>query len=391
MNRRVLLLCLLLVALLALAVRLTAVMETVNTPPSQESRQNDFLALGRLAAALGARVTPMRELPGMPPAGATLWLTVPGRMLGGEQTGQLLDWVRAGGRLVLAPRTGNLWENDPLLAAAGLVLANPDHDWIVEQLGVDTDEESRDDYGYETYDFHYAVGDAHSLQAGFDIGRNLETVDGEAAGTPEFCDPVGCHVWRMTLGDGEVIALSEAAPFDNDNIGSLDHAALAVHLLAPAPGRTLWLVYEEKVPSIFAVLWQHAAFAVLALLVAVLLWIAAAAPRFGPLQPGVHTERRRLAEHVIAAGRLLVQQRRQRDLWQVVHDDFRRTLHRRHPQAHGLSDHDLAALIARHAGIEAAQVHAALAPPAAGGKDKRIDDAALADAIRRLDTLRRLL
>ncbi|MFZ5722601.1 MAG: DUF4350 domain-containing protein [Pseudomonadota bacterium] len=384
--RSILLLTLALLALFALTGRPVFELADSAQPPAAEARHNPHLALGRLMQALGAEIRMERELSitRLPPAaGSTLWLVVPGRMLSLAETDALRAWVHAGGRLILAPQQPALWRDDPLLASIGLTLATYDDEWLQEQLGDDAHLRDNGQHG-----FRYAVGNGHAVDAAFDPARGIEPLEPEedAPGAALFCDPVGCHAWRVPHGRGEFIALAEAWPFGNAALAQHDHAAIARLLVQPAPGRHFHLVYEEQVPSLFALLWQHAAFAVLALAAAVLLWILAAGRRFGPLQAGEIPARRRLAEHIAATGRLLAASGHRRALWQAAHDDFRRTLHRRHPQAHGMNDEALAALLAQHAGGDPRQVHAALAVPPADA-----DDIALASAIRRLDTLRRLL
>lgn len=384
-RRSLLLLAMLLLGLAALLVRPEYRLNEMHLPPALDARQNDLLALERLLDGLGADARSLPQLTGELPApeGATLWLAVPGRMLGENDIASLLDWVRAGGRLILAPNTATLWENDPLLAAAGLELVQWDEEEMNDALGEPDERPS-------TYldGFLYALDERHALRAEFDMQQSIEPYDeDEADGEWLLCDPVGCHAWRMLLERGEILALSETEPFRNHALARHDHAALATFLLAPAPGREFWLVHEEQVPTLFALLRQHAGFMLLALAAAVLLWIVAAGRRFGPLLADAQAPRRRLAEHIAAAGALLARGGRRRELWQAVHDDFLRTLRRRHPQAHDLDAEATIALVARQTGVERAAVHGALAP----SLDDIATDAALAAAIRRLDTLRRLL
>lgn len=398
--RRMLLLVLALVALVALTGHPVSRLHAHYLPEAEDVQQNDLYALGQLMSALGAHTTMYREmpdaLPPLPAAGATLWLMVPGRMISDARRAALLDWVRAGGRLVLAPGTPSLWRDDPLLAAIGLRLEKYDDKRLEDALGPPRRRPSTGRDG-----FLYAIDGEHALAAGFnmrlgigplpagdDAGKDKNNRGGQSPGAGEalLCDPVGCHGFRVALGGGSVIALSEAGPFTNYALRWHDHAAIARWLVAPARGSEFWLVHGEQVPSLFTLLWQYAGFALLALLATVLLWVLAAGMRFGPLLAPASPARRRLAEHVVAAGDFLARAGNRRLLWQAAATDFHRTLHRRHPQAHGMDDEALATLVAQHTGVAPAQVQAALAP-----LPPNIDDAALAAAIRRLDTLRRLL
>lgn len=378
-------LALLLVALIALSGHPEFHVAEAFQLPDVDAQENRFLALGEFGRELGADTHMRLQLGALPPladAGSTLWLTVPGRMLPADTLTALQDWVARGGRLVLAPLTPALWEDDPLLTALGLQLLRQDPEWISEQLG----EPAQRPLIWKT-GFLYETGDGHAVRAtfGFDRGIEPQLADSDE-GDALFCDPVGCHAWRLTLGAGAVIALADARVFSNGALQHHDHPAIARMLLASRPGSRLDIIYGEQVPSLYALAWQHARLALLVLPVAVLLWILAASQRFGPLLATPQPARRRLAEHVAAAGQLLARHGRRRELWQATYDDFRRTLHRRHPQAHGMNDEALAELIARHAGADLQRVRAALAPPTTD-----LDDATLAHRVRRLDSLRRLL
>lgn len=384
-TRNTLLLLLALLALVALSGKPGFGLGEHFRQPEDSVRENRFLALGRMAGELGVDVQMQANFTGLPPLaenGSTLWLTVPGRMLSTDDIAALQRWVGDGGRLVLAPLTPELWDGDPLLAALGLQLVQEDEEWLTEQLG---DSELRPSVWRRG--FQYDVGNDRAVRAGFDLDRGIAPIDpDDESSDPLLCDPVGCHAWRVHIGDGEVIALAEGWPFSNTALEHHEHAVIARLLIDARPGSRLDIVYGEQVPSLYELAWRHARFALFALPVAVLLWAIAAGQRFGPLLASPRPARRRLAEHVAAAGKLLARQSRRRVLWQAVYDDFRRTLHRRHPQAHGMGDAELAELVARHAGADPQQVRAALAPP-----PNDIDDAALALHVRQLDSLRRLL
>lgn len=387
---RPLLLVFVLLALLALSGRPQFHLAPGRPDFDSERYRNPYLLLGKLATELGSEVNTSQRFETIPPTPVpgqdTLWLSVPGRMISVAQADALQAWVESGGRLVLAPLTPELWETDPLLARFGVSLWEADDEEVEEYLGPAGDRPSIFSQG-----FFYDWDGESSVSAAFDPAQGIVTDDPDAGhGEWLLCDPVNCHAWRLTPGDGEVVVLTGAFAFDNDNLTSFDHAFIATRLLGSAPGTRLTIIHGETVPSLFVLLRTHAPFALLALAAAILLWILAAGTRFGPLRDDAVPARRRLGEHVAAAGRWYVRHGHHRRLWQAVHDDFRRTLHRRHPQAQGMNDEDLAVLIAGHAGIEPQQVHAALAVPGSS-KDTDIDAATLARQIRRLDSLRRLL
>ncbi len=357
--------------------------------PLQNSEYNKhpFTLLEKLSGELGSEVTSSARLDQIPsspsePGRDTLWLSVPGRMLPVSTLADLQQWVEHGGRLVLAPLAPELWENDPLLTPFGVSLGKLSDEELDSYFG------PAEDHPLISHDgFFYDWDGESAVQADFDPTWSIQLDSPEGSkGELLLCDPASCHAWHRKIGQGEIFVLTEAIAFDNDRIENFDNAWIATRLLNSKPGSRVTLVYGEAVPSLFELLKTHAPFALLALLAAMLLWMLAASTRFGPLRDGQMPARRRLSEHIHATSRWYVRQGRQRVLWQAVHDDFRRTLHRRHPHAQALDDETLTVLIANHAGIDAQQVRAALAVPVAD-----MDDATLARQIRRLDSLRRLL
>jgi hypothetical protein len=404
-----LLLLLALTALIAASGKPVPNVETVEQGPSVAARSNALLALGRLAERLGASVEMHAQLPDgtLPPAnGGVLWLPVPGTVLGEKRSSELLAWVKAGGTLVIAPRQSERWKDDPLAGAAGLEFVQIEEESAAQDdaAASDDDQTRRSEenttgakapaeegalasantcpvYDQDMPDTPYALDDTWSVLAEPRMDRFVSSTAPGAANA--LCDAEGCHAVRVPLGNGAVLALADPDLFANDRLDYLDHALLARHFLALQQGTTLWLIYEERVPTLFELIWQHAKAALFSTLAALLLWLLAAAARVGPALPSPQPVRRRLTEHVEAVGLLLARQGAYLRLWRAVHDDVINTLHRRHPQIRGAADAARMALIARHTGMDASNVRLMLMPP---------DNAAgLEEALRRLDTLRKTL
>ena len=107
---------------------------------------------------------------------------------------------------------------------------------------------------------------------------------------------------------GPLVWVASSAPLRNASLGRLDDAALAWNLAAPA-GRTIVLDAADMAPPSTATglealpSWWVAALAVAGLAVAV--WLASAARRFGPLEPPERSLPPARVGHAVAMGSLL--------------------------------------------------------------------------------------
>jgi hypothetical protein len=440
---------LLLVALLATLGKPVPRREVTALPPASEVLRNPQYALGLLAERLGSRVETHAQLPaeGLPPAaGGTLWLAMPGQLLGAARVQEIRQWVEAGGTLVIAPAEVAVFEGDPLAALGEIefvvveesdeegegegetdaeakasttegrtaadaeadadadadadvaqdlerntdanVDANPAADADTEDsnpAGTDASEETAapavcDADGYRRFGSAFPLGDGHYAWAAPREDVFVTSARNDARG--ELCTGSACHAQRIALGNGEILALADPSIFNNAQIGHLDHALLARNMLSLQPGTTLWIVHDETVPGIATLIWQHAKAALFSALAALVLWLLAASGRFGPLLPSPVPQRRRLAEHVQAAGEWLARQDAQGALWQGAHDAFWRRFLRRHPQARDAGRDARIDLLARHSGLSREEIIRHLHPPAS--------TAELPAALQRIAFLRKL-
>jgi hypothetical protein len=247
-----------------------------------EARRNGFLAAERLLDRMGLQVRHLKtpiELRELPPNG-TLILPARRSALAPAERERLLEWVEAGGHLVV--ENENHLVPDPILDAVG-----------VERQPVKTSGPSQPT----------EVRLPHSpdaLKVSLASGQTLVAPEGAfrlegKSGTP---------LVHFKRGRGQVTALNDFGFMRNTAIGQNDHAEFLWQLVRFQPGTAAVFVFDNPQKlSLFDWLVDNA-WAVLAagaLLLAAWLWRIA--PRFGPIAPDPEPVRRRLLDHLRASGR----------------------------------------------------------------------------------------
>ncbi len=306
--------------------------------PKGEAISNDLYAAQLLLTEMGAQARSSKgfeELPPGDPKRAALVLPTQRRTVSARQRSQLLDWVAAGGHLVVVTYTledeGDA--PDPLMSQLG-----------VRQKMHKAKKPPKDATG--------AAGRPRPPLASPKPLRGTARFPGNYANCPEQTESgaaaprfpvsplavcfnksfylesntpalwnvqglVGSHVLTMAHGQGRVTVLTDHDFMSNDAIGEADHADFLVALLGPdLKGLTVWLIPHDEVDGLSVLVWRYGWTVVLALLllVGVVLWRDGM--RFGPLVPKAEAVRRSLLEHVRASGEFLWRRRQGRVLWQ---------------------------------------------------------------------------
>ncbi len=330
----------------------------VRLPPQGEAAYNPLYALRRILEQDGLAVVSSARLEaGGRTLGAedTLLLLDDPRRLNPVQVGGLLDWVQAGGHLVLRTPLPAGWDDDldvPILHALGVLLS----------------EEPA-----QCEELHVPGADQHIE---FCNGRRF-FFDG-APPAIAWGDLANGYVHaRLAHGQGQVDVLADldfltnggqAGPADQVPTGGLrdrPHRALARLVLAPNYGQgTMHLVYAAQMPSLVRTVVTRGWPVWLPLLLAVLGWLWLRAQRFGPQRPPPPGERRSLLEHVRASGEHLGRYRQLPLLHAALRRAFLLRLRRRDPVAAALEGEVQVQAIATRVRLPSAQVRRALQPPA---------------------------
>jgi hypothetical protein len=374
------------------------------------ARTNPYLAAERLFGRLGAPGrTAQAGLP-LPAAGHALFLLRRERTLSEEDLDRVLDWVEEGGRLIAlqseAPTV------DPLLRHFGVTVRKAESDAKpkAEAPGrpkkpkpEKPDQVTKKEPGKKEPD---AAELAELMEAEL-MDLPLYPGEGRARVVIPHSAPrlvpaahgkgfrlfaqagseAGAVLLHYRLGEGEVTFLADAGFLQNDSIGRHDHARLAWHLATggdEAP-EGVQIVFRDDVPPLLKLLARHA----WALLVsgAVLLgaWLWTRAGRFGPLLPDPSPDRRRLLEHVEAAGQYLWRAGRSAELIEGARQAVLARLERRQPAWARLPQRELAQRLGTAANLPPHRVDEALRGSSAS------DPAELVTLIQTLEKLRRSL
>ncbi|MFT5171935.1 MAG: hypothetical protein ACI8W7_000099 [Gammaproteobacteria bacterium] len=280
----------------------------VNVGYRGEARYNDLLAVQDLFDSLDAPlrfVDVRRELPALD---ATLVLLDRTLAVDDDRSSELLQWVSAGGHVVVVVADTDTDSNDPLLVTWRVKAHAGEGATISTKASLVADE-------------HLNVEFRSSRTLSYAIGEPLARVGSQA----------GWHLLTFDHGDGRVTALSDHHFMRNPNIGRLDNAALLWRLTHLQRSGAVWIVRGASTPS----LWQPIIdrgwplIVSLAVLVVGILW--AASRRFGPLLPAPTREPPRLLEHVAASGAFYWREGARGVLLDAVRDSVLRTIEYRRP------------------------------------------------------------
>jgi hypothetical protein len=192
------------------------------------------------------------------------------------------------------------------------------------------------------------------------------------------------HVLYFDVGAGSITVTSDNYIWSNSRIDCHDHAYALWNLVNPN-GRA-WFLINQDAPSLAAIIWNSAKYAVLASALALILWLWAKASRFGPLFNVGQQGRRSLAEHIHASAMLLWRKQQHPQLLKFLRGEILERLQQQHPQL--ASDNSRVAriqLIQQLTGLKEADIQQALYA------DDAYQPQAFANAIANLQIIRKQL
>ena len=293
-----------------------------------EARTNPLLAARRFLQGMGVPVETvdhLQELDELPPAGDVLLIWTQRHTLSDTRSQALLDWVNQGGHLIVLARYPEWnWETeemeelaDTLLDSQGIYVAYHEEEW---------DDEQDEDRPFEAT----LPDTTKPLTVDFYTNYRLEGWTDEDF---VLADDYGVHVGHRWLGEGRLTVATDLDFITNDGIGEHDHAEFLwemVHWQDAVPGK-VWLVHNDDMPPLWLWLWIHAWPLVIVLSLLWLAWLFSAVRRFGPMQPVPPAARRRVLEHIEAAGHFLWKRNQRRRLIEGVRQALHRRLMALHP------------------------------------------------------------
>ncbi|MDL5593178.1 DUF4350 domain-containing protein [Bacillus subtilis] len=331
MNRRALwLVGALIVALLGalgvyLYLKATPYQAVIDHGPSPAAQANPYLAAEMYLRGHGITVghaESLAVLPEIDPRRHTLLLFNDRSKMTPRQVDQVLNWARAGGRLVFVAES--LWDektgqsNDLLLDRVQL------HQSLSKDLK-DPPPDADDDPWPNLTKLYLEDEDAPAY-AGFDTTFHLDDPKNLAQAWANSARAT--HMMQLPYGVGTITVVTDAELWKTPAIAQHDNAWLLWYLSADT---AVTLLYNTEHDGLLTLLWRYFPQAIVALLALIGLWLWHVGVRHGPMQAPAPSGRRQLMEHLRASADFILRHNGQQTLLQALQQDVLRRARHRHP------------------------------------------------------------
>ncbi|WP_273819264.1 DUF4350 domain-containing protein [Pseudomonas asplenii] len=349
--------------------------------PSPEARAYPYLAAESFLRERGLAVShanDLRILPDLEPRHHTLMLLGDRSDMTPRQADQLLNWARAGGRLLFVAQA--LW--DPKLGRSGDLLL--DRVQLRQTLSRDLkgDGPEPEDPYYPKLTRMYLEDEEAPAYFSFDTAFHLS--DPKNLVQSWANSATSTHLMQMNYGLGSVTVLTDADLWTNAAIGRYDNAWLLWYL---AQDSAVTLLFNTAHDSLFSLLLRYFPQALTALAALIALWLWHVGLRHGPLQAPAPKARRQLQEHLRASADFLLRRSGQQALLRVLQQDILRRARRRHPGFERLAVADQWQVLARLTRQPTSAISQALRPR----PKQRLSSADFSRQVAHLQTLRNAL
>lgn len=332
MNRRALWLLggALIVALLGalgiyLYLKATPYQAEVDHGPSPAAQANPYLATEMFLRERGIDVShaeSLAVLPDIDPRQHTLLMFNDRSKMTPRQVDQVLNWARAGGRLVFVAES--IWDektgqsNDLLLDRVQL------HQLFSKDLKDPPPDDAEDPYPNLTK--LYLEDEDAPAYAGFDTAFHLEDPKNLAQAWANSAKAT--HMMQLAFGLGTITVVTDADLWKTPAIAQHDNAWLLWYLSADT---AVTLLFNTEHDSLPALLWRYFPQAIVALIALIGLWLWHVGVRHGPVQAPAPSGRRQLMEHLRASADFILRHNGQQTLLQALQQDVLRRARHRHP------------------------------------------------------------
>lgn len=256
-----------------------------------EAKNNYFLAGQLLLQKMGRPAEQYKELylpTSLPSIKDSLLIFSDRQVLGVKRTEELIEWVKAGGHLIVTarPQIDNLTRRDFLLDSLKIKL-------IQNIAPKDEEPDSLDESNNDAKD---------GWQIAFYPYMTIKNT-GSLKETWSFYDKHGVYAVQVQLGKGRLTVLSTMDIFYNSTIGEYDHADFLWFLAKDqsSGGTFRYVLYEDQI-SIGLWLWKHAWMTMVSLALLLLASIWYVSYRSGPILTILSPNRHRFMEHLQATG-----------------------------------------------------------------------------------------
>jgi len=297
----------------------------VDHGPSPAAQANPYLAAEMFLRERGIDVShaeSLAVLPDIDPRQHTLLMFNDRSNMTPRQVDQVLNWARAGGRLVFVAES--IWDektgqsNDLLLDRVQL------HQLFSKDLKDPPPDDAEDPYPNLTK--LYLEDEDAPAYAGFDTAFHLEDPKNLAQAWANSAKAT--HMMQLAFGLGTITVVTDADLWKTPAIAQHDNAWLLWYLSADT---AVTLLFNTEHDSLPALLWRYFPQAIVALIALIGLWLWHVGVRHGPVQAPAPSGRRQLMEHLRASADFILRHNGQQTLLQALQQDVLRRARHRHP------------------------------------------------------------
>lgn len=387
MNRRFGLLVGIVIALLlaALSVYLygkaAPYQEEVDHGPAPEAAANPYLAAEDFLRKQGLSVSHangLDVLPTLEPRQHSLLLLGDRSSMSPRQIDQVLNWTRAGGRLLFIAES--IWDeklghsHDPLLDRVQI------HQLLSDDLKDAPPQAEQDPYPKLTK--LYIEDEDAPAYASFRTTFHLEDPHNLAQAWANSAKAT--HMMQLNHGLGSIIVVTDADLWKNDAIERYDNAWLLWYLTADT---RVTLMFNTDHDGLLTLLLRYFPQALVAFAALIILALWHVGVRQGPLIEATPRARRQLHEHLRASADFMWRRSGQASLLQALQQDILRRVRRRHPGFEQLGVAEQWLVIARLTGQPTRAISQAMGPRT----KQRLSSVEFSRQVAHLQTLRNAL
>jgi hypothetical protein len=364
-----------------LYVKATPYQTDIDHGPSPEAQANPYLAAEHFLRKQGLSVSHANSLdilPTLEPRQHSLLLLGDRYNMTPRQVDQLLNWTRAGGRLLFIAQS--LWDektgqsNDLLL----------DRVQLHQSLSKDLKDPppTIDDDPYPKLTKLYLEDENAPAYASFDTAFHLEDPKNLAQAWAN--SGKATHMMQLNHGLGSITVVTDADLWKTPAIDQYDNAWLLWYLTADT---NVTLLFNTDHDSLLTLLLRYFPQALVALFALIGLGFWHVGVRQGPLLEPAPRARRQLQEHLRASADFMLRSNAQQHLVHALQHDILRRVRRRHPGFEQLGVAEQWLVLARLTGQPTRAISQAMSPR----PKQRLSSAEFSRQVAHLQTLRNAL
>ncbi|WP_431700752.1 DUF4350 domain-containing protein [Pseudomonas sp. BR20] len=354
--------------------------EVVDRGPSPEAMANPYLAAEHFLRQQGLAVehaNGLERLTTLPAKGNSLLLLGERGNMSPRQVGQLLDWAKSGGHLLVVAEA--LWDEEA--GKSGDMLLDRLH---IHQALSDEPDDPAPARKNKAPDLTKLYVDNDTAPAYFSFDTDFNLIDPKHRAQFSANSARSSHLMQLDVGQGRVTVITDSDLWKTPAIGKHDNAWLLWYL---AQGTAVTLLFNSDVDDLFTLLLRYFPQALVALIALIALALWQAGMRQGPIQAPAPKARRQLQEHLKASADFLLRRSGQGTLLQALQRDILRAARRRHPGFEHLDNTEQGRVLAHLTRQPSHVISQALGPLPA----KRLSSADFSRQVACLQTLRNAL